>query len=91
MLEIWTEFSIFKTTNQILSDQVRTITKNGWFSDFEILEIDQQIIRQTHQQIPNRVNKTLNTGKPEIPNQTQHDNNRSTANTQTQTLIQEEE
>ena len=29
MIEIWTEFARFKTTNQRLADQVRTITKDG--------------------------------------------------------------
>ena len=41
MIEIRKEFARFKTTNQRLADQVRTITKNGWFSDLEILEIHQ--------------------------------------------------
>ena len=63
MIEIWTEFVRFKMTNQRLTDQVRTITKNGWFSDLEILEIHQQIYRQTHQQTPNTVTETLNTRK----------------------------
>ena len=65
--------------NQRLADQVRAITKNGWFSNVEILKIYQQIYRQTHQQTPNTVSDTLNTGKPETPNQTQHDNDPYTA------------
>ena len=70
MIEIWPEFSKFRATNQRLADQVRSITKNGWFSDLETLEIHQQIYRHTHQQTPNTVTETINTGKPEIPNQT---------------------
>ena len=34
--------------------------------------------------------ETLNTGKPETPTQTLHDNDQYTGNTQTQTLTQEE-
>ena len=81
MREIWTGFGRFKTTNQRLADQVRTVTKNGWFSDLEILEIHQQIYKQTRQQTPNTVTETLNTGKPETSYQTLHDNDRYTANT----------
>ena len=89
MIEIWTEFGRFKATNQILADLVRTIIKNGWFSGLEILEIHQQIFRQTHQQTPITVTETINTGKPETPNQTLHNNDSFIANTQTQTLTQE--
>ena len=39
MIEIWQECSTFLTTSQKLVDQVRTITKKGWFSDLELLEI----------------------------------------------------
>ena len=85
------EFVCFKTTNQRPADQLKTITKNGWFSDLEILEIHQRIYRQTHQQTPTTVTETLNTGKPEIPNQTLHNNDRYTANTLTKTLTQEEQ
>ena len=90
MIEIWSEFSRFKATIQRLTDQVRTITKNCWFSDVQILEIYEQIYRQTHQETPNTVTETLNTGKSENPNQTLHDNDPYTANTQTQTLTQKE-
>ena len=72
MIEIWTEFTRFKSTNQMLADKVRTITKNGWFSGLEILEIHQQIHMQTYQQTPNTVTETLNTEKPETPNQSQN-------------------
>ena len=43
MIAIWTEFSRFKATNQRLTNQVTTITKNRWFSDLEILKIYQHI------------------------------------------------
>ena len=67
MIENWTKFGRVKATNQ------RTITKNGWFSDLEILEIHQQI-KGKHQQTPATVTETMNTGKPETPNQILHDN-----------------
>ena len=69
MRENWTEFGRFKATNLRLADQGTTITKNGWLSDFEILEIHQQIYRQTHQQTPITETETMNTGKQETPNQ----------------------
>ena len=37
MIEIWQECANFQTS-QCLDDQLRTITKKGWFSDLEILE-----------------------------------------------------
>ena len=82
MIEIWTEFDRFKAIDQKLADQVMTITKNGWFSDLEILEIHQQIYSQTNQQPPITVTETIDTGKPETPNQTLHENDSYTANTQ---------
>ena len=90
MIEIWTEFGRFKATNQRLANQVRKITENGWFSDLEIPEIHQQIYRQTYRQTLNTVIETLNSEKPETPNQKLHDNGPCTTNTQTQTLTQEE-
>ena len=86
MTEIWTEVGRFKVTNQRLADQVRTITKNDWFSDLEIVEIHKQI-RKKHQQTPTTVNETI---KPETLNQTLHDNDSCTVNTKTQTRTQEE-
>ena len=38
MIEIWQECASSQATSQSLADQVRTIMKNGWFSDLEILE-----------------------------------------------------
>ena len=80
---------IKKCRNQIGSNS-RTLTKNGWFSEIEILEIHQQIFRQTHQQTPTTVTETINTGNPETPNQTRHSNDSSPENTQMQTLTREE-
>ena len=90
MIEIWAEFDRFKVTNQRLDYKIRTITKNSWFYDLETLEIHQQIYRKIHQQTPNIVTETINTRKPETSNQTLHDNDRYTTNTQTQILTQKE-
>ena len=49
-----------------------------------------QIYRQTYELTPNTLTDTLNTGKPESPNQTLNDNDQYTANTKTQTLTQKE-
>ena len=70
---------------------VRIITNNGWFSHLEIQEILQQIYRQIHQQTLNTISEKLNTGKPENPHQTQHDNDQYTKNIQTNTLTLEEQ
>ena len=43
MIEIWEEYASFQIISQRLADQVRTIIKKGWFSDFETLEIHQKI------------------------------------------------
>ena len=43
MMEIWQELSIFQTTSQRLTDQVRTIMKRGWFPELKIIEIHQSI------------------------------------------------
>ena len=45
MIEICQECSTFQTTSQRLADQVRTITKKGWFSDLELLEIHQKTLK----------------------------------------------
>ena len=58
MIEIWTKFGRFKATNRRLADQVRIITKNGWFLDLEILKIHQEIYRQIHQQTPTTLTDT---------------------------------
>ena len=71
MMEIWVEFVWFKITNQRLTDQIMTIIKKSWFSDLEILEMHQQIYREIYQHVFNTVTETLNTEKPETPEQTQ--------------------
>ena len=43
MIENWQEYSNYQTTSQRLADQVRTKIKKGWFSDLEIIEIQQKI------------------------------------------------
>ena len=48
MREIWEECSRFKKS-QRLAVQVRTIKKKGWSSDLEILEIHQEINRESSQ------------------------------------------
>ena len=42
--------ALFDTISQRLDDQVRIILKKGWFSDFEVLEIYQQINREDYEQ-----------------------------------------
>ena len=66
-----------------------TIIKKGWFTDLEILEIHQQLHKETNQHGTNTITETLNTEKSETPNQkqTQSFNNRNIthANTMEQT------
>ena len=50
MIEIGAECTRFNTTNKRLADQARMILKKGWFSNFEILEICQQVNREENQQ-----------------------------------------
>ena len=52
MIEIWQECTTFHTTSQRLADQVRTITKKGWFSDLELLEIHQKTLKQNYNPVP---------------------------------------
>ena len=65
MAEIWEECTRFKTTSQRLADQAKTISRKGLLSDLEILEIQQQINRQSSRQDPNTIIVTLNTEKYE--------------------------
>ena len=51
MIEIWEKCNGFQTRSQKLADQVRMIIKKGWFSDTEILEIHQQINRESWHQV----------------------------------------
>ena len=66
MIEIWQECTSFQTTSQRLADQVRTIIKEGWFSDLEILEIHQKI---NNEQDNNIISDTPSTNKRKHPNQ----------------------
>ena len=78
MIEICTEFGRLKATNQRLTDQVRTIRKNGWFSDLEILEIHHQIYSK---HIKNHLPQNPRDLTQESQRlQTQHDNDSCTAN-----------
>ena len=52
ILEIWQERSAFQTTSQRLADQVRTIIKKCWFSDLELLEINQKTLKQNYNTVP---------------------------------------
>ena len=65
MMDIWEECACFTTTSQILADQSRIIIKKGWFSDLEILEIYQQINRETYQQYPKTKIEKINIKKQE--------------------------
>ena len=65
MIEIWQECSNFQTTSPRLADQVRTIIKKGWFSDFEIIKIHQKI---NNQQGNNTVPDILNINEQKRPN-----------------------
>ena len=51
MIEIWQECAKFQTTSQRLADQVETIIK-GWFSDLELLEIQQKTHKQNYNTVP---------------------------------------
>ena len=65
MMESWQERSTFQTTNQRLTDQVRTIMKKGWFSDLELLEIHQKTLKQKN----NPVSDTPSGVKQKQPNE----------------------
>ena len=52
MIEIWKKRSTFQTTNQRLTDQVRTIIMKGWFSDHKLLEIHQKTLKQNYNTAP---------------------------------------
>ena len=62
MIEIWQECTSFQTTSQRFTDQVRTMIKKGWFSDFEILEIRQ---KTNNEQDPYTLSNTLGFDKQE--------------------------
>ena len=67
MIEIWQECARFQTS-QRLDDQVRTIIKKGWFSDFEILEIHQKM---NNEQDSNTAPDTSSINNENQPNRNQ--------------------
>ena len=68
MIEIKEECTRFKTS-QRLADQARTIIKWDQLSDFEILQMHQQINRESGEQNPNIKTKMVNTEKQGHSNQ----------------------
>ena len=58
MIIIWVKFAAYKTTNQRFTYQALTVIKKGWFSELEVLEIHQQIYRETNQHATNIVIET---------------------------------
>ena len=62
MIEIWQECASFQTTSRRHADQVRTIIKKGWFSDLDILEIQQKM---NNEQETNTISNTPSINKQE--------------------------
>ena len=60
------------------------IIKKGWFSQLEILEIHQQIKRESSQQDPNEIIHTPNTEKQSNRTEPQSNNNRNTRHLNTE-------
>ena len=50
MIEIWEAAANFNTRNQRLEDHIKMILKKGWFSDFEMMEINRQLSREKYDQ-----------------------------------------
>ena len=90
MKGIWEEWARLKII-QRLSDQKRTIIKNGRFSDIEILEINRQINWETRQQYLKET-ETLNIEKqgPSYKKETNFNRNTTRFNTTEQILTQKE-
>ena len=93
MREIWEGRARSEITNQKLADHAWTIIKKGWFSDLEILEIHQQIDKESYQENNYTVIEALNTEKQEHSNriETQNNSNRNAThpNTTEKKLTQE--
>ena len=68
MIEIWQECTSFQATSQRLVDQVRTIIKKDWFSDFEILDTHQ---KTNNEQDSNTISDTPTIDKQEQSNRFQ--------------------
>ena len=95
MFEIWQECSTFQTTSQRLADQVRTITKKGWFSGLELLEIHQKTLKQNYNAVPDTPSgvkqKQSNEKEPQTPvNENTTLPNDTLSNNQEETLSQEQ-
>ena len=52
MIAIWQECAKFQTTIQRLADQVITIIKKGWFSDYELLKNPSKTYKQNYNTVP---------------------------------------
>ena len=91
IIEIWQECASFQTTNQRLTDQVKTIIKKGCFSDHKILEIHQ---RTNNEQDSNAISDTPSIDKQEQSNRneppTSENRNTTQPNTTEQTLTQKQ-
>ena len=95
MFEIWQECSTFQTTSQRLADQVRTITKKGWFSDLELQEIHQKTLKQNYNTVPDTSSgveqKQSNEKEPQASaNENTTLPNDTLSNNQEETLSQEQ-
>ena len=95
MIEIWQECSTFQKTSQRLADQVRTITKNGWFSDLELLEIHKKTPKQNYNPVPDTPSgakqKQSNEKEPQTSvNENTTLSNDTLSNNQEETLSQEQ-
>ena len=95
MFEIWQECSTFQTTSQRLADQVRTITKKGWFSDLELLEIQQKTLKQNYNTVPDKPSDVKQKQSNEKEPQTSANENTTLpndtlSNNQEETLSQEQ-
>ena len=80
MIEISRESAKFFATKQIFADQARIILKEGWFSDFEILEIGEQGYLENYERDPSIQTLALNTERqePSIRTEKQNTENRNT-------------
>ena len=95
MFEVWQECSTFQTTSQRLADQVRTITRKGWFSDLELLKIHQKTLKQNYNAVPDTPSgvKHKQSNEKELQTSTNENTtlpNDTLSNNQEETLSQEQ-
>ena len=95
MFEVWQECSTFQTTSQRLADQVRTITRKGWFSDLELLKIHQKTLKQNYNAVPDTPSGVKHKQSNEKEPQTSTNENTTLpndtlSNNQEETLSQEQ-